>query len=112
MATEQKYTPELTSQLLAAYAEARQRTEHPDTAALAMQFARSERSVIAKLVKEGVYVAKPKAESKSKTKAEICKQVAEALGLDEGAFDTLEKASKEQLTALLDAVKARTHADE
>jgi hypothetical protein len=99
------YTPETTAALLSAYSAQIAETGKADTAALAAEFALSKRSIIAKLVKEGVYVAeaKPASQRKSATKAELVAEIAELLGLE--GLDSLEKASKENLLALATAVK-------
>lgn len=73
--------------------------------AIAEAVGKSARSVIAKLSREGVYVAKTGKTAKARvTKADLVKRVAEALGVT--GLETLEKASHEDLEVLSNAVKA------
>ena len=66
---------------------------------------KSARSVIAKLSREGVYVAKTGKTAKARvTKADLVAKVAEALGISKEALATLEKGSHEALESLEAAV--------
>lgn len=77
--------------------------------ALAVQFGKSVRSIVAKLSREGVY---QKAERVSKTGAAIVKkdslsdELAMLLGLTEAEADSLTKANKTALSKILVVVKA------
>lgn len=65
---------------------------------LATDLGKSVRSVIAKLSREGVYVAKAKAKgATSLTKAEIVEKIAAKAGVAPAVLASLEKASKEAL---------------
>ena len=73
---------------------------------LASEFNKSTRSIVAKLVREGVYVAAPRVTKTGAPvirKSEIVAQIQDALGVE---FSTLEKASKADLERLLSAVQA------
>ncbi len=72
---------------------------------LAVEFNKSTRSIVAKLVREGVYVAAPRVTKTGAPvirKSEIVAQIQDALGVE---FSTLEKASKADLERLLAAVQ-------
>lgn len=92
------YTDEMVEAMVADY------TDSPNTdtvAALAKTYSKSTRSIVAKLVREGVYVAKPrvtKAGAPVVRKAELVAQIQEQLGV---TVPTLEKASKADLEALV-----------
>lgn len=87
------YTPEQTEQLVAGY-KAGEAVE-----ALALQFGKTVRSVIAKLSREGVYQAKAKTAGDARvTKAAMVAAVSAALGTE--TLSSLEKASHEDLQVL------------
>ena len=68
------------------------------------EYNKSTRSIVAKLVREGVYVAAPRVTKTGAPvirKSEIVAQIQDALGVE---FSTLEKASKADLERLLAAV--------
>ena len=89
------YTPEQTASILAQYAQG------VDLKVIATSVGKSERSVIAKLTREGVYVsAKTTHAIKRVTKADMIAQIADALGLLPAQLDSLEKASAPQLAVL------------
>jgi len=95
------YTDEMVAQMTEAY------TANPnrDTVdALAKQFGKSVRSIIAKLSREGVYVAQPKM---TKTGEPVVRK-AELVEILEAHFEvaipTLVKASKADLQRLVDAI--------
>jgi|TARA_B110000967_G_scaffold113592_1_gene116193 hypothetical protein len=74
----------------------------PDTVAvLSKEFNKTTRSIVAKLVREGVYIAQARVTKTGAPvirKAEIVSQIQELLGVD---MPTLEKASKYDLESLL-----------
>jgi len=65
---------------------------------------RSMRSVIAKLVRESVYISRTGQKPTRATKAELVEAITEALQLDLTILTSLEKATHEALQALHDAV--------
>jgi hypothetical protein len=89
------YTPEQAEQLVAGY-KAGEAVE-----ALALQMGKSVRSVIAKLSREGVYVAKAKAAGTAQrmTKATMVAAISAAAAASE-TLASLEKASHEDLEVL------------
>ena len=71
---------------------------------LAAEFNKSTRSIVAKLVREGVYVAAPRVTKTGAPvvrKADLVIQIQNAVGQE---LPTLEKASKADLQLLLDSV--------
>lgn len=77
--------------------------------AFAEAFGKTTRSVVAKLSREGVYVAKDKAKTEgaakaATTKADLVKRVEAALDLEAGVLESLEKGSKNALEVLVAAV--------
>lgn len=76
--------------------------------AFAEAFGKTTRSVVAKLSREGVYVAKDKVKTegaaKAATKADLVKRVEVALDIEAGALESLEKGSKAALEALVAAL--------
>lgn len=91
------YTEDQTAQIIAAYA-AGQTVQ--DIAAL---IGRSPRSVIAKLVREGVYKT-PEQQEKRIKKSELVNNIATKLELDPAMLASLEKATHEALLALANKV--------
>ena len=93
-----KYTPLEETQLIQAY------QDNPDTEALSIKFARSKKSVIAKLVQLGVYEpqAHKACEIRKLTKAELVRDI-QNISTD---LSTLEKASREALLAVHSALGA------
>tara|TARA_B100001778_G_C18268991_1_gene485704 strand:+ start:160 stop:519 length:360 start_codon:yes stop_codon:yes gene_type:complete len=95
------YTDEMVAQMTEAY------TANPtrDTVdALAKRFGKSVRSIIAKLSREGVYVAQPKVTKTGEPvvrKAELVSVVEAHFGI---ALPTLVKASKADLQRLVDTI--------
>lgn len=69
---------------------------------IAEEIGKSTRSVIAKLSREGVYVAKVKSTPKSErvTKADLVAKIAAKYEVEAKALESLEKASKEALEIL------------
>jgi hypothetical protein len=92
------YTEEMVDAMVADY----QDNPTPDTVAkLSAEFNKSTRSIVAKLVREGVYVAAPRVTKTGAPvvrKAEIVAQIQDALGIE---LPTLDKASKADLEKLL-----------
>ena len=73
--------------------------------ALAETLGKSVRSVVAKLSREGVYVAKTKSKGTARvTKAALTQMLETKLGMEPGSLDSLQKASHEALEALVDRV--------
>lgn len=101
MATEKivQYTPEQTQQLVEAY-QAGEAVE-----AIAFTLGKSVRSVIAKLSREGIYKPKAKAgAAKGVTKAQLIDLLAARLGVPSEQLESLEKATKEALEAVVQAL--------
>ena len=97
------YTPEQTEQVKAEFLSG----VAPETIAAAM--GKSVRSIIAKLSREGVYKAKEKASaagSAVETKQALAAEIALLCGLLEADADTLAKANKAALIAVLAKLKA------
>ena len=95
------YTEDMVAQMTQTYV-ANPTRETVD--ALAKDFGKSVRSIIAKLSREGVYVAQPKVTKSGEPvvrKAELVAQIEETLG---GTFPTLVKASKADLRNLVDTL--------
>ena len=101
MANAKNYTEEMVSEMTTAY------TENPtrDTVdALAQQFGKTTRSIIAKLSREGVYQAQPRTTKSGEpvvAKAELVAQISEHFGIE---LPTLAKAGKQDLQRLVDAI--------
>ena len=101
MANAKNYTEEMVSEMTTAY------TENPtrDTVdALAQQFGKTTRSIIAKLSREGVYVAQPRTTKSGEpvvAKAELVASIQEHFGIE---LPTLVKAGKADLQRLVDAI--------
>lgn len=98
------YTPEMTSELVSAYvANPTQET----VAVFAEKFGKSVRSIVAKLSREKVYVAKAY-ETKTGEKPIKKDSVADAIGailkLSEADTDSLAKANKKALKAIFEAL--------
>lgn len=91
------YTEEQTAQVLAAYAAGQSVQE------IATAVGRSARSVIAKLVREGVYKTPEQPEKRLK-KSELVGNIATKLELDPAMLASLEKATHEALVALASKV--------
>jgi hypothetical protein len=103
--TEVTRTPNYTDEMVNAMVADYQDNPTKDTVEkLASEFNKSTRSIVAKLVREGVYVAAPRVTKTGAPvvrKSEIVAQIQDALGVE---FTTLEKASKADLERLLAAV--------
>ena len=70
--------------------------------ALAERMGKSVRSVVAKLSREGVYVAKTRARGEARVrKADLVDKLAQACGVAPEVFESLEKANHDVLEALV-----------
>lgn len=95
------YTAEMTAEIVQAY-QAGETVE-----AIATRMEKSTRSIVAKLSKEGVYVAKTKAKANAvPRKAELIAQIAHAINTNEELLESLEKATREALELIAKAVQA------
>ena len=102
MADQPNYTDAMVSELVAAYEDAPTRATVDE---FADKFNKPARSIIAKLVREGVYKAVARATKQGTPvvrKAELVSQIENNLGND---FPTLVKASKADLQALIVAIE-------
>ena len=98
-ATKTNYTEAQTLELVTRY-QAGETVE-----ALAEAVGKSVRSVVAKLSREGVYVAKTKTKGNTRvTKAGLTTMLEAKLGMASGSLESLQKASHEALEALVDRV--------
>ena len=98
MTTETKtnYTPEQTTKLVAGYLDGQ------TVEALAEAMGKTVRSVVAKLSREGVYVAKTKTTGVARVrKADLVDKLATACGVAPEVFESLEKANHDVLEALV-----------
>jgi hypothetical protein len=95
-ATPQNYTPEQTVELVTGYQSGKTVEQ------LAETLGKTVRSVVAKLSREGVYVAKTKATGQHRVKkAELVDKLALACGVAAEVFESLEKANHEVLERLV-----------
>lgn len=95
------YTVEQTAQIVADY------QAGVTVEAIAAAVGKTARSVIAKLSKEGVYVAKGKTAGKrDMLKAEMVTEIAKLVGRNEEQVESLEKATGPALMAVLTALKS------
>ena len=88
------YTPEMTQDLVARY------TAGMPVDMIARELGKTVRSVVAKLVREGVYQAKTKEASVRLTKEDLVAKIEAHLELEPGTLDSLTKASRDQLILL------------
>ena len=101
MAVAKNYTDEMVSEMTTQYT-ANPTRETVD--ALANQFGKTTRSIIAKLSREGVYVAQPRTTKSGEpviSKSELVAQISEHFGIE---MPTLVKAGKQDLQKLVDAI--------
>ena len=102
------YTDDQVTSMVAAYTEAQSdesRAEVVET--FANDLGKSVASVRSKLVREGVYVKKTrttKTGASIVSKADLVTQIEAAAGAQPGDFDSLEKATKNVLVAILGAL--------
>ena len=93
--TATNYTAEQTSQMVELY------TSGSSVGFIAEMLGKSTRSVIAKLSREKVYVAKGKASASSRvTKAQLISLIAAKVNSTDEQLESLEKATKEALEIL------------
>ena len=101
MANAKNYTEEMVSEMTTAY------TDNPTREtvdALAQQFGKTTRSIIAKLSREGVYIAQPRTTKSGEavvSKSELVSEIADHFGIE---LPTLVKAGKADLQRLVDAI--------
>lgn len=89
------YTAEQTSQMVELY------TSGSSVGSIAEMLGKSTRSIIAKLSREKVYVAKGKVSTSTRvTKAQLITMIAAKVNSTDEALESLEKASKEALEIL------------
>ena len=94
--TKTNYTPEQTTKLVAGYLDGQ------TVEALAEAMGKTVRSVVAKLSREGVYVAKTKTTGVARVrKADLVDKLATACGVAPEVFESLEKANHDVLEALV-----------
>jgi len=81
-------------------------TRKAQVSALALELGKSEPSIRAKLTREGIYVAFTKAPAGKATirKAELVQTIADKLDVDVDVIGSLEKATKNVLVRLIDAL--------
>lgn len=89
------YTPEQALELVAKY------QSGMPVEMIAKSMGKTTRSVVAKLSREGVYVAKTKQTQPRVKKADLVDRLAQACGVHAEQFESLEKANLEVLEALL-----------
>tara|TARA_B100000927_G_C16350843_1_gene423212 strand:+ start:86 stop:580 length:495 start_codon:yes stop_codon:yes gene_type:complete len=103
MAQAKNYTEEMVNTMTEQY-QANPTRETVD--ALADQFGKTTRSIIAKLSREGVYVAQPRTTKSGEpvvSKSELVAQINEHFGIE---MPTLVKAGKQDLQRLVDAINS------
>lgn len=96
------YTAEQTAVLVSRYVD-----EKVSIEALATEFGKSARSIIAKLSREGCYKAKERVSKTGEAivkKDALCDELAKLVGLSEAEADSLSKANKTALQKLIKAV--------
>ena len=102
------YTNEMVTEMVDTYSA--QKTEDERTSvveAMAEKFGKTTRSIVAKLSREGVYVAKTaktKNGAKVQTKGAMVDEIAVALGITRDDVASLENATKDTLAKVLAAV--------
>ena len=103
---EVNYTPEMTAKMVGAYVA----NPSKDTVeALAVEFGKTIRSIVAKLSREKVYVAKTyvtKAGEKAVKKDETADAIGAVLSLTESEIESLTKANKTALVKIFAALAA------
>lgn len=94
------YTPEQVQQLVEDY------KAGVSVEQIAQSLGKSVRSVVAKLSREGVYQPKTRGSSGARvTKAQLVQQIAQLCDRNDEQFESLEKASAEVLTRLLEVLR-------
>jgi hypothetical protein len=67
---------------------------------IAQAVGKTVRSVVAKLSREGVYVAKTKTASSRLTKEDLVARIETGMGFEAGVLDSLSKCSRDQLVLI------------
>ena len=94
------YTPEMTATIMEGYKAGK------TVEALAVEVGKTVRSVIAKLSKEQVYIAKGKTAGKREMlKSEMVAEIATLIGANEEVLESLEKATGPALKLVLVALR-------
>ena len=109
MAKTVNYTPEMTEEIVSAYKAAEGYDARAEVIAnMAERFGKCIASVRQKLTREGVYEKKEyvgKDGAKAETKEEIVNRIAEMVGVEAEAADSLAKANKRILLALAEKLE-------
>lgn len=105
------YTEEMRDALVSAYESAEDSDDAREAVVqeFAAEFGKDPRSIRAKLVREGVYIAKTrttKTGGKVERKAAIVEDIASALGVDSDIVGSLESATKNALTLVRSALRS------
>lgn len=90
----QNYTPEQTQLIVEQY------QQGTPVEQIAQAVGKSTRSIVAKLSREGVYVAKTKQSAPRVKKSELVERIAQSVGVPSELFESLEKANHEVLEQL------------
>jgi hypothetical protein len=97
----QNYTPEQVKMIVEQY------KSGTPVEQIATMIGKSTRSIVAKLSREGVYVAKNKASVAPRVrKADLVERIAQVVGVPSELFESLEKANHEVLEQLADKLGA------
>jgi hypothetical protein len=95
------YTPEQTATVIGLY------TTGSSVEMIAEQMGKSVRSIVAKLSREGVYVAKTAVKGQGRvTKADLIERIANKFGIDATEISSLEKAGMGALELLVQKAQA------
>lgn len=110
MATEKvvNYTEAQVTELVAAYSAVAEdeKARNAVVADFAEKFGKTQRSIVAKLVREKVYVSKAVAAGKrDMLKSEMISKIAKLVGREEEVMESLEKATGTALKALIAALE-------
>ena len=98
------YTAEMTAAIVSAYVA---NPTKETVEALALMYSKGVKSIVAKLVREKVYVAKVRTTKTGEAivkKDEVASFIGESLGLSENDTDSLTKANKVALKAIADFI--------
>lgn len=110
------YTDEMTTDIVEAYNDAETDAERETVVQeLAEKHGRTVRSIRAKLVREGVYIAKTyknKNGKKPETKEDIVTAIAKVMNVTVDALNGLEKATKPTLNLLRERVRTVAESEE
>ena len=97
---QQNYTPEQTQLIVEQY------KQGTPVEQIAQALGKTTRSVVAKLSREGVYVAKTKQAQPRVKKSELVERIAASVGVPSELFESLEKANHEVLEVLANKLGA------